>query len=104
MQHGRAGFNPWVGKIPWRREQLPTPVFLPGEFHGQRVPDEFGSDDNAFSNILYLFGHSNCVEENIFPSHLRIPLKGYYKEIFIMLISYFPFQMSNQSNVLYMQI
>ena len=25
-----------VGKIPWRREQLPTPVFWPGEFHGQR--------------------------------------------------------------------
>ena len=24
-----------VGKIPWRRERLPTPVFLPGEFHGQ---------------------------------------------------------------------
>ena len=29
-------FNPWVGKIPWRREWLPTPVFLPAEFHGQR--------------------------------------------------------------------
>jgi len=29
----RPGFNPWVGKIPWRREQLPTPVFGPGEFH-----------------------------------------------------------------------
>ena len=28
--------HPWVGKIPWRREWLPTPVFLPGEFHGQR--------------------------------------------------------------------
>jgi len=27
--------NPWVEKIPWRREWLPTPVFLPGEFHGQ---------------------------------------------------------------------
>ena len=27
-------FNPWVGKIPWRRERLPTPVFWPGEFHG----------------------------------------------------------------------
>ena len=26
----------WVGKIPWRREWQPTPVFLPGEFHGQR--------------------------------------------------------------------
>ena len=23
--------DPWVGKIPWRREWLPTPVFLPGE-------------------------------------------------------------------------
>ena len=27
-------FYPWVGKIPWRRERLPTPVFWPGEFHG----------------------------------------------------------------------
>ena len=32
----RHGFNPWVGKIPWRRKWLLTPVFLPGEFHGQR--------------------------------------------------------------------
>ena len=24
---GRLGFDPWVGKIPWRRERLPTPVF-----------------------------------------------------------------------------
>ena len=29
----RPGFNPWVGKTPWRREWLPTPVFWPGEFH-----------------------------------------------------------------------
>ena len=28
--------NPWVGKIPWRRAWLPTPVFLPGESHGLR--------------------------------------------------------------------
>ena len=34
LQCGRPGFNPWVGKIPWRRERLPTPVFWPGEFHG----------------------------------------------------------------------
>ena len=27
---------PWVGKIPWRRKWLPTPIFLPGDFHGQR--------------------------------------------------------------------
>ena len=28
------GFAPWIGKISWRRERLPTPVFWPGEFHG----------------------------------------------------------------------
>ena len=32
----RHGFEPWVGKIPWRRKCEPTPVFLPGELHGQR--------------------------------------------------------------------
>ena len=25
LQCGRPGFNPWVGKIPWRRERLPPP-------------------------------------------------------------------------------
>ena len=28
----------WVGKIPWRRERLPTPVFWPGEFDGLYSP------------------------------------------------------------------
>ena len=32
----RPGFSPWIGKIPCRREWLPTPRFLPREFHGQR--------------------------------------------------------------------
>ena len=32
----RCGFDSWVGKIPWRMECLPTPVFLPGKFHGKR--------------------------------------------------------------------
>ena len=31
-----TAFNPWVRKIPWRREWLLTLIFLPGEFHGQR--------------------------------------------------------------------
>ena len=33
---GNAGFDPWVGKILWRRAWQPTPVFLPEESHGQR--------------------------------------------------------------------
>ena len=39
-------FDPWVGKIPWRRKWLPTPVFLPGKSHGQRGlggPQSMGS-------------------------------------------------------------
>ena len=32
----KPGFDPWVGKIPWRRAWQPTPVFLPGASHGQR--------------------------------------------------------------------
>ena len=35
-RHRRPKFNPWVGKIPWRRAWQPTPVFLPGKSHGQR--------------------------------------------------------------------
>ena len=38
--HGRSRriprFDPWVGKIPWRRAWKPTPVFLPGESQGQK--------------------------------------------------------------------
>ena len=36
LQCGRPGFDPWVGRIPWRRAWQPIPVFLPGESHGQR--------------------------------------------------------------------
>ena len=32
----RCEFDSWIGKILWRRAWQPIPVFLPGEFHGQR--------------------------------------------------------------------
>ena len=35
-RHKTHGFDPWVGKVPWRRKWQPTPLFLPGESHGQR--------------------------------------------------------------------
>ena len=38
LQCGRPGFDLWVGKIPWSREWLPTPVFWSGEFHGVHSP------------------------------------------------------------------
>ena len=40
-RHKRLGFHPWVRKIPWRRKWQPTPIFLPGEFHGQRSLEDY---------------------------------------------------------------
>ena len=34
---GDLKFDPWVGKVPWRRKWQPTPVFLPGKSQGQRT-------------------------------------------------------------------
>ena len=36
LQCRRPGFDPWDGKIPWRRKWQPTPVHLPGKSHGRR--------------------------------------------------------------------
>ena len=42
-RHKRCGFNPWVEKILWRRAWQPTPVFLPGESHGQKNLEGYSS-------------------------------------------------------------
>ena len=42
LQCRSHGFNPWVGKIPWSRAWQPTPVLLPGDFHGQRSLEGYG--------------------------------------------------------------
>ena len=53
LQCGRPGFHPWVGKIPWRRERLPTPVFQPGEFHGHGVANSWTRlSDFCFTSLL----------------------------------------------------
>ena len=43
----------WVGKIPWRREQLLTPVFWPGEFHGLYSP--WGHKESDMTERLLTF-------------------------------------------------
>ena len=53
LQCGRPGFNPWVGKVAWRREQLSTPVFWPGEFYGWYSP--WGDKELAGTERLSLF-------------------------------------------------
>ena len=39
----RCGFHSWAGKIPWKRAWQPTPVFLPGESHGQRSVEGYSA-------------------------------------------------------------
>ena len=52
LQCRRPGFDPWVGKIPWRRAWQPTPVFLPRKSHGQRSPVGYSPWDHKESDIL----------------------------------------------------
>ena len=40
-QGRRPGFDPWAGKIPWRREWQPTPVSLPRESHGHKSLESY---------------------------------------------------------------
>ena len=60
-RHRRPRFDPWVRKIPWKKKWQPTPVFLPGESHGQRrlrgySPwdlKEMGSQRVGLSTVLF---------------------------------------------------
>ena len=55
----RHGFNPWVGKIPWRRAQQPTPVFLPGKSHNR----------GAWQAIVHRVAQSDMTEVTYMHTH-----------------------------------
>ena len=67
LARSAPGFDPWVGKIPWRREWLPSPVFWPGEFRGLHSP--WGHKQLDMTEQLSVW---NCLPE----SHL-LPRKHY---------------------------
>ena len=46
----RHQFDAWVRKIPWRRAWQPTPVFLPGESHGQKSLAPYGPQSHRESD------------------------------------------------------
>ena len=66
----RHRFDFWVGKIPWRREWQPTPVFLPGEYHGQRSVGVGGRWGLQFMGSQRV-GHDTQTHTSIHP-HLHI--------------------------------
>ena len=56
----RLGFSSWAGKIPWRRAWHPTPVFLPGESHGQRSLAGYSSSGWKESDRAEATGHTQA--------------------------------------------
>ena len=58
------GFDPWVRRIPWRRARQPTPVFLPGESHGQRSlagDSPWGCKELDTTELLSTAEHSTAI-------------------------------------------
>ena len=68
-------FNPWVGKIPWRRERLPTPIFWPGEFHGLYSPWGRKESDTTEWLSLSLLHHSHSWDKDQRESYFTSKLK-----------------------------
>ena len=66
----RLRFNPWVGKIPWRRAWQPTPAFLPGESHGQRSLAGYSPRGHTKSDLTEAAEHTLTQGSSIF-SFLR---------------------------------
>ena len=54
-----AGFNPWKRKILWKREWLPTPVLLPGEYHRQRSRADYSPWGHKESYMTELLTHTH---------------------------------------------
>ena len=66
----RCGFDPWVGEIPWRREWQPTPVFFPGESHGQKIL--VGSGSIGLQSIRHKQLGTNTQMDYIFSDPMNI--------------------------------
>ena len=59
----RRRFDPWVGKISWRWAWQPTPVFLPGESHGQRSLVGYSPRSRKESGLKQLSTHTLTVHQ-----------------------------------------
>ena len=60
----------WVGKIPWRREWLPIPVFWPGELHGLYNPWNSPRQNIGVGSVSFLQG--------IFPTQVSCIAGGFF--------------------------
>ena len=60
----RRGLGPWLRNIPWRRKWQPTPVFMPGESHGQRSLAGYGPGGCKESDMTEQLTHPLSGEQN----------------------------------------
>ena len=74
---------PWIRKIPWRRKGQPTPVFLPGEFHGQRSLVGYSSwgckesNITEWLNMLMHVGARTHTHTQLLRGHRAASLRGF---------------------------
>ena len=74
----RFRISPWVGTIPWRRKWQPTPVFLPGKFHGQR----------SLVGYSKWGGRESYTTESVHFTSLQHPLYFSYKHSTVLSMSF----------------
>ena len=78
-RHERCGLHPWVGKTPWRRAWQPTPVFLPGESHGQRSLEGCSPRGRKESDMTAIEHASHAVSPVFLNhSHVCVPNSIHY--------------------------
>ena len=72
-RHKRPRFEPWFRKTPWRRAWQPTPVFLPGESHGQKslwaTVQGITKGQTIWSNLAHVHRSCPCSEEQKICTH-----------------------------------
>ena len=88
----RPGFDPWVGKMPWRRKWQSTPVFLPGKSHGWRSlvgycpwgRKELGDDWATSLHFIYPCRPFSSPQNSLlFPSETTLSRKSVFHQQFI---------------------
>ena len=70
LQRRRLGFDPWVGKIPWRREWQLTPAFLLRDFHGQRSLAGYSPWDRKELGMAEWLTYTHTWSRNPTPGHI----------------------------------
>ena len=96
LQCGRPEFNPWVGKISWRRKWQPTPVFLPGKCHGQRSLvgySPWGRKESDTTERLHFFSYTHT--HTMFLDWKNQYCENDYLTQSKLLIQWNPYQITN---------